>query len=244
MSHQKNSTKILNIETSNISSTHLLAKQKSISKYDENLKKSNQKTNVLMFGPCLLEQGGMGAVQKHIVDNAPKEVNIRHITTWNGKSSTLILFTKALIAFVFQIFKNQVDIVHIHVSERGSVLRKSILAVLAFAFSKPVLMHTHGCEFHIFYDNLPTIAKQLLNKVWQNCDKIIVLSKSWEQIYTKKCNLAADKVFVKYNPVVVPRNVPSKNNSNKITFLLVGKISQRKGVFDLLKIVPEEWGSE
>ena len=48
--------------------------------------------NVLMFGPALSEQGGMGSVQRLIVEHAPKELNVSHVTTWNGKSSTFVLF--------------------------------------------------------------------------------------------------------------------------------------------------------
>ena len=181
----------------------------------------------------------MGQVQRHIVESAPKELNIRHIATWNGKSSTLILFSKALNTFLYHLFKNQVDLVHIHVSERGSVLRKSILALVAFAFSKPVIMHTHGCEFHIFYDNLPKIVKWLISKIWQHCSCVIVLSKSWKETYVSKCNLQSDRVLVKYNPVVVPRNAINRKNSDKINFLLLGKINKRKGVFDLFQAIAQ-----
>lgn len=197
-----------------------------------------EKQNILMFGPCLFEQGGMGAVQKHIVDKMSKELNINHVITWDGKKNTLILFSQALITFFYYLLQNKVDLVHIHVSERGSVLRKSILALISFAFSKPVIMHTHGCEFHTFYDNLPKIAQILLNKIWQNCDRVIVLSKSWKCIYIDKLDLDPNKVIVEYNPIVIPNNIViGNNNSDKITFLLLGKINQRKGVFDLFQAI-------
>ena len=201
----------------------------------QNISVTTKFVDVVMFGPCLLEQGGMGTVQQHMINGVARKLNVKHIITWNGYSSTLVLFTKALMAFLFRLFGNRVDIVHLHMAERGSVLRKSILALLAFIFSKPVIMHTHGCEFHIFYDNLPTIAKRLVNKVLQNCAYVIVLSKSWRQTYIEKCNLKAEKVVVKYNPVVVPDRIPNRSQSDKLTFLLLGKINQRKGVFDLLK---------
>lgn len=192
-----------------------------------------------MLGPCLLEQGGMGAVQQHIINGVSKKYNIKHVTTWDGKSNSLLLFSKASIIFLYQLIINNVDIVHLHVSERGSVLRKSILALVAFIFSKPVIMHTHGCEFHLFYDNLPTIAQKIVNKIFQNCSCVIVLSKSWQQTYIEKCSLAPDRVLLKYNPVVIPPNIPDRKDCNKITFLVLGKINQRKGIFDLLEAISE-----
>ena len=207
---------------------------------NNNVRVGEKVTNVLMFGPCLSERGGMGSVQRLIVDNAAKELNINHITTWNGKSKTSILFFSALITLLDRLLKNQVDIVHLHVSERGSVLRKSILALISFVFLKPVIMHTHGCEFHIFYDNLPAMAQRLLHKVWQGCSRVIVLSKSWQNTYINKLHLQPHQVLVKYNPVSVPKNVTTqKNNSDKITFLLLGKINQRKGIFDLFEAIAQ-----
>lgn len=95
-------------------------------------------------------------------------------------------------------------------------------------------MHTHGCEFHLFYNKLPRTIKQLLNKVFQNCACLIVLSKSWKNIYIEQCNLKVNQVKVLYNPVAVPQSVYDRTNLDKITFLFLGKINQRKGIFDLL----------
>ncbi len=191
--------------------------------------------NIVMFGPCLSERGGMGVVQQHIINSVGEKVSIRHLATWNGKTNTFSLFSRTIIEFLYRLIRNQVDLIHIHVSERGSVIRKSILALLAFAFSKPVIMHTHGCEFHIFYDKLPNFTQQLLNKIWQKCDAVIVLSNSWKQTYISKCGLKPDRVSVKYNPVVIPQKNPADRNSTKVKFILLGKINQRKGVFDLFK---------
>lgn len=209
-------------------------KIKILDKDIDNTKLKTRKLNVFMLGPSLSEQGGMGAVQRQILNGVSEKVIIKHASTWDGKTSTFILFTRALIFFLEKLLKGQVDLVHIHVSERGSVVRKSILALLAFAFSKPVIMHTHGCEFHLFYNKLPRTIKQLLNKVLQNCTCLIVLSESWKKIYIDKCNLKVNQVKVLYNPVAVPQNVYDCTNLDKITFLFLGKINQRKGVFDLL----------
>ncbi|MDJ0680783.1 MAG: glycosyltransferase [Xenococcaceae cyanobacterium MO_167.B52] len=200
----------------------------------DNTKQKKRKLNVFMFGPSLSEKGGMGAVQRQILNGVSEKVTIKHASTWDGKNNTFILFTRALIFFLEKLLKGQVDLVHIHVSEGGSVVRKSILALLAFAFSKPVIMHTHGCEFHLFYNKLPRTIKQLLNKVFQNCACLIVLSKSWKNIYIEQCNLKVNQVKVLYNPVAVPQSVYDRTNLDKITFLFLGKINQRKGIFDLL----------
>lgn len=201
--------------------------------------KTSKLLKVVMFGPCLSEKGGMGTVQKHIVRSVTQDIKIKHIATWTGSRNTTLIFLKGLLIFLYKLLRNQVDLIHIHVSERGSFLRKSIIAIMAFIFSKPVIMHTHGCEFHVFHDSLSPFLKYLLNKVLQNCACVIVLSESWKEVYEEKCGLSPSKVLVRYNPVVTPENIPSKVNSDKIVFLILGKVNERKGVFDLLHALAE-----
>ncbi|MEC4893378.1 MAG: glycosyltransferase family 4 protein [Oscillatoria sp. PMC 1051.18] len=194
-----------------------------------------KKLNVVMLGPGLEEKGGMGSVETLILNTAPSEVKIEHASTWDGESSTLKLFSQAVTFFLGKLLRGKVDLVHIHVAEGGSTVRKSILALIAFAFRKPVIMHAHGCEFHLFYEKLPKLPKIGLNWVWRRCSYIIVLSESWKKFYSDRCGLKPEQVVVLPNPVAIPESIPDRQNSEQVKFLFLGKINQRKGIFDLLQ---------
>ncbi|HEY9612923.1 glycosyltransferase family 4 protein [Allocoleopsis sp.] len=204
-----------------------------------------------MLGPSLEEKGGMGSVESLILDSSPVELQIQHLTTWDGEPSRqsslhrLKVFTWALIIFLGKLLQRQVDVIHIHFSERGSALRMSILTLIAMAFRKPVITHAHGCEFHTFHDELPQGMKQVLNWILQRCTYLIALSESWKDFYINNCDLTAEQVVVLPNPVEIPENVPERSNSHKkINIVFLGRIGKRKGVFDLLeayaKVAPEQ----
>lgn len=197
-----------------------------------------KKLNIVMLGPSIDEKGGMGAVQQLILTNVRSDVEIRHIFTWDEQSNRYFVFLKALILFTLRLIRGEVDLVHIHMSEGGSALRKSILAVLAFSFSKPVFMHAHGCEFHLFHARLPQILRQWLNRILQNT-VLIVLSESWKRFYVEQCGISSEQITVLPNPVVIPEAVPKRINSNPITIVFLAKINQRKGVYDLLKALAQ-----
>lgn len=207
------------------------------------------KLKVMMLGPSLKEQGGMGSVATLILNTAPVNVQMQHICTWDGELSRqssvhrLQVFTWALISFLGKLLQGEFDLVHIHLAERGSVLRKSIFTLIAIACRKPVLMHAHGCEFHSFHAKLPQGIKQVVNWILQQCTYLIVLSESWKDYYMTNCGLTAEKVVVLPNPVEIPENVPKRANSHKINFVFLGRIGKRKGAFDLLqafaKLAPE-----
>ena len=190
---------------------------------------------VVMVGPSTKEKGGMGVVQKIILKQKYRNYHIDHISTWEVYQRADLQFVKALISLVYKLLTNQVDLLHIHISERGSVLRKSIVALLGFVFFKPVIMHCHGCEFHLFHKKLPWLLQKLLNKIFQKCSYVIVLSQSWRDFYVSQCALKLSQVKVLYNPIEIPKTSPRFFNPSQITLVYLGKINQRKGIDDLLQ---------
>ena len=198
-----------------------------------------RRPNIVMLGPSTKEKGGMGAVADLILNRISTEIDIEHLSTWDGETSTLKLFLQASTSFIQKLLTGKVDVVHIHFAERGSTVRKAILVLLAFAFSKPVLMHAHGPEYHIFHAKLPKIVRRLLNKMLQNCTYLIVLSESWKSFYVSKCGIKPEKIAVMPNPVDLPRDIPKRINSEKITVLFLSKVTKRKGVYDLLQAIAQ-----
>lgn len=208
-----------------------------------------KKLKVVMLGPSLQEKGGIGSVATLIVNTASPELQMHHISTYGELSRQssvhrIKMFVWALIVFLGKLLRGEVDVVHIHLSERGSVLRKSILALVAIAFRKPILLHAHGCEFHTFHSKLPQGIKLVVNLILQQCTYLIALSESWKDYYITHCGLTVEQVVVLPNPVEIPETVPQRTNSDKkINIVSLGRIVKRKGTFDLLnafaKLAPE-----
>ncbi|MEM8806281.1 MAG: WecB/TagA/CpsF family glycosyltransferase, partial [Cyanobacteria bacterium P01_G01_bin.38] len=140
---------------------------------------------VLLVGPSLTQRGGMATVQNLILGSAPKSVVVKHISTHDEGSVAyrLRVFAIAVIAFTWNLLRNNIDLVHIHVSEKGSVFRKILILLMAKVFRKPVVMHAHGCEFHLFHDNLSRWMRRFVNAALQQADYFVALSESWKQYY-------------------------------------------------------------
>lgn len=196
--------------------------------------------NILMLGPSLDERGGIGEVETLIINTVPDEFEIQHICTWDGEPSQssklhmLQVFGRSLIDMGWKLWHDRIDRVHIHMSERGSVARTCILSLMAFAARKPTIVHTHGSEFHLFYEKLPQPLQRSLNWILQHCSYMIVLSESWKDFYIKKCGLNPEQTVVLLNPVDIPERLEKSESSEPLKFLFMGKITQRKGIFELL----------
>ncbi|NRB80873.1 MAG: glycosyltransferase family 4 protein [Saccharospirillaceae bacterium] len=149
-----------------------------------------------------------------------------------GKVSLLICFFLALIKFIFLFIFYKVNIVHLHMSSRGSYSRKALFTKLAKLFGSKVIIHLHGSEFQIFYSDESSLKKQAhIRDTFNMADKVIVLSTQWEQ-WMNTIVTDTSKVCVVYNAVPEVK-LPNKTEVKKV-ILFLGRLSKRKGVDDLI----------
>jgi glycosyltransferase involved in cell wall biosynthesis len=115
----------------------------------------------------------------------------------------------------------------------GSFWRKSIIARMAHAFRVPVIMHLHGSQLHIFFDQQPPWRKRIIRSQLESCFAVLVLSARWEQFVRGIAPKSHVVILPNYVPVPAQRNHIAQVNSGCV-FFFSGQIGSRKGVFDLL----------
>jgi glycosyltransferase involved in cell wall biosynthesis len=195
------------------------------------------KLNILMLGASLEQNGGIATVEKLMLKHAAEDIEFQHITSHD--EGTVIhrikVFIKALFALLWNLIASKSDLIHVHISDGGSLVRKAIITMIAFIFNKPVLMHAHGAEFHVTYSKLPKWAQLVFSKIFRCCDDFIVLSKTWEDYYVNNLGLNKKQVVVLPNPTELPAQIPNRISTSSIKFGFFGRVGARKGTFDLIK---------
>ena len=192
---------------------------------------------ILMLGPSLTQNGGIATLENHILKYAPATVTVEHIATHDEGSVAYRgwVFTKALTQFFRKLIQQPPDVIHLHLSERGSVFRKIILTRIARSFKKPVIIHTNGAEFHLFFSQLPAPVQATFRNIFQCCTFFIVLSQREQELYQQTLGLKPEQIFILPNSVEIPPEVPGRQNRSQITLAFCGRIGARKGVFDLIQ---------
>ncbi|MFN6486381.1 MULTISPECIES: glycosyltransferase family 4 protein [unclassified Nostoc] len=192
---------------------------------------------IIMLGESLDRQGGIVSVEKLILEKATSDIQIKHITTLPNGSALhkMLVFLQAIGELFWNLLNQKADLIHIHVSDRGSAFRHSITTLIGWLFRKPVIIHTHSADFHLFYSKLPQLLQQWLSWSFCKCTRFIVLSDSWKKFYIENLGLKPEQVIVLPNPVKIPPQIPQRINSEQIFFLFLGRIGERKGAFDLIK---------
>lgn len=192
------------------------------------------KLNVLMIGPARSVKGGMTTVVNNYYDyGLDKKVNLRYLESCNdsNKLSKLIKEIKGFIEFK-KIVKNY-DILHIHMASRRSSFRKGKYVRLAKKYGKKVVIHIHGAEYKIFFNECNDKQKEYVKETLNLADQIIVLSEEWKEYF--KNLVDESKIKVIYNAIVIPEDFEKDLDSQKLLFL--GRIGQRKGIYDLVDVL-------
>ncbi|MBG1268489.1 glycosyltransferase family 4 protein [Nostoc sp. WHI] len=192
---------------------------------------------ITMLGECLERQGGIVSVEKLIIEEATSDIQIKHITTLPNGSAVhkILVFLQAIVELFWSLLNRKADLIHIHLSDRGSAFRHSITTLISWVFQKPVIIHAHSADFHLFYSKLPQGLKQWLSWSFCKCTRFIVLSDSWKKFYVENLGLKSEQVIVLPNPVKIPAQIPQRLDSKQVFFLFLGRIGQRKGAFDLIQ---------
>ena len=158
----------------------------------------------------------------HVVSVTPKH-KIKTFITGYSKLKRLI--------------KSQsIDIVHIHMSERGSCLRTIFFVNLCSRNNVPAIVHSHGSELEPWYSSLNNIEKRIFNNSMRKVSAILVLTPGWIDFWYR---------IVPYENIhVIPNYVQINAVGEKkylrdgcLRILFMGQIGDRKGTFDLVKAV-------
>jgi glycosyltransferase involved in cell wall biosynthesis len=192
---------------------------------------------VVMIGASLNQNGGIATLEKILIRHAPKEIEIQHITSHDEGSAfyRILVFGWAWLRFVTRCVFHRTDIVHIHLSDGGSVVRKLVFSQTAFLFRKPVLMHANGAEFHQTYERLPPWMQHATRRIFGKCQSFAAVTNLWKNYYIDTIGLSADRVVLLANPAVLPESLPVRENAECVKLAFCGRIGDRKGAFDLLQ---------
>jgi glycosyltransferase involved in cell wall biosynthesis len=194
--------------------------------------------NVLMIGPAVDAPGGMSAVVQGYQDvGLLSRWSVRYVATYirPGVITQLWVMGKAVAYCLFMLVFRRVGLVHAHSASRGSFWRKALICGIARMCGVPYLFHIHSGEFAEFYEHeCGALSRGIVRVVLRQAIGVLVLTPRWRAIVQKIEPKAS--LYVLPNPVRVPEHLPSHRlRARRVLFL--GRLREKKGVFDLIKAI-------
>ncbi|WP_050415594.1 glycosyltransferase family 4 protein [Azoarcus sp. CIB] len=192
-----------------------------------------------MLGTSLQSPGGMTSVIRSLADAGFfSRYGVRYLASYEGGGLVRQVRVMSLIALqlVWMLMRGRVGLVHAHSASRGSFWRKSILCALSRLFSVPYVFHIHSGEFPVFFEaECGSTAKWWVRKTLREAATVVCLTPCWcDRIAAMDSRI---RVEVIGNPVRVPDTLPAYD-PNLTDVLFLGRLREKKGVFDLVDAVP------
>jgi glycosyltransferase involved in cell wall biosynthesis len=198
------------------------------------------KPHILMLGTSLAAPGGMTSVVRTLrAAGLFATYNITYVSTYEKKGlvTQLRVMLVATSFLLGRLLSGGLSLVHAHSASRGSFWRKSFLCALARTFGVPYVFHIHSGEFPVFFEKeCGAAARWWVRKTLQKASAVVCLSESWQAQIGAIAPGA--KTLVIGNPVLVPTHLTDvRDPARRVLFL--GRLREKKGVFDLIRALPE-----
>lgn len=180
----------------------------------------------------------MGQVVSYLMAYAPADLPLRLIPVDARGPGSVVWSPWYLMVVLVRVMlgaaRGRLGLVHIHVAERASLVRKGVVAFVARLVGVPVLLHLHAAEIRPFYDGLPGWGRWLARGVFRRADLCVVLGTGWRDWLVNTIGVASDRIAVIRNgvPVIALGEPTARGSMFRILFL--GNLTPRKGVGDLL----------
>lgn len=190
----------------------------------------------------LTAKGGIGRMVEYIhrtwaVDEAPLVI----VDSYGpgSKAWMPVFYARCLLRILRDALSGKIGLLHIHMSERLSVLRKGLIVHLAKAFRIPVVLHLHGADFADYCHSLSPGKFAAVQNMMRKADAIVTLGNYWRDFVHNDLGVPAERITVLHNAVPGPERVPTKNAGPDCRFLFLGVVCERKGVPTLLNALAD-----
>ena len=189
---------------------------------------SRTDAKILMVGPDRSLKGGIVSVVNGYYEAGLNDrcAMFEYQGTGVGRNvlTKSLAFTGALLSY--KRLLGNFDIIHLHISAKGSFERKAIMASLAKLSGKKVILHEHSGKFAHDFESGSRSYRDRVRSVFNGADRVVVLSEEWHDYFAENVVKDRDKLVVLHNGVSVPAKPCSPGLNQNVLFL--GRLDENK----------------
>ncbi len=182
--------------------------------------------------------GGMGRITAYLLQEQRGRTDLPPLEALESRgggaaalSAVWVAWAAARIAALA--VRGRVSVLHVNVAERGSVVRKGVLAGVARLFGVPVVLHLHAAQIVAFYDGLPRAGQWLVRRMFRSAALCVVLGEPWRR-WVGSLGVPDARIRVLRNGVPRLAGWRARAAGEPFRLLFLGNLFERKGIADLL----------
>ncbi|MCW8088093.1 glycosyltransferase family 4 protein [Sabulicella glaciei] len=185
-------------------------------------------------------KGGIGRIVSYFVreiERRPDAPRFAIVDTYGpGRAALMpVFFAAALLRLFFACLTRRASLLHVHMAEYGSVLRKGIITLMARALRVPVVLHLHGANFRDHCERAGPTERRLIRRVLRSAAEVVVLGAYWRDFVSEFLGPGGPRVTILVNAVEGPSSVPERAETPPLQLLFLGRVGERKGAGEFLE---------
>jgi glycosyltransferase involved in cell wall biosynthesis len=192
---------------------------------------------ILYISPSPHVKGGISSVIKGYLGSDLAKHHAIYLVASHVDGNKLVKLVRALTGLLetlFYLLIKGIDIVHVHGGDIISFKRKFYYVKIAKFLRCKLIYHHHGADFMSQYKSLSKKWKNRVKRTFEQVDLLICLSNTWRDRIQSIA--PGGTIEVVPNCINLPHTFWKKANSH-VQLAFLGLIGDRKGVFDLLKVI-------
>lgn len=192
-----------------------------------------------MVAPSLKSRGGISAVAGRLLSylrDAGFRVRFIGSRVEGPRLRSAMYTVLSYFRFAAAVLRLRPSLIHVHVSENLSFIRKHVYVYLAMLLRRRVVLHVHPDRFVEYCARAKPWLRFLLKRVFRYVEAVIVLSERTRGRLVKL--FPETPIFVLSNPVdTAAFRCGSRPTGREVLYM--GWFIPEKGVYDLLEVIPE-----
>ena len=194
-------------------------------------------SRLVMLGAAPETRGSIGAViDAYRAHGLFKRWPLEHIAVHGdgGLRERAGRTLRGLREFAALVARHRRMVLHVHSASGSGFWRDCVFMMLARAARCPVVLQLHGSGFERFYDEGSALERAVMKDVFSRAAVIVVPTES-QRAWIRSMSRDSRVAYVPHPVAVAAAPAALQERPNMVLFL--GKLEQRKGVFDLLDAV-------
>ncbi|MBY0441683.1 MAG: glycosyltransferase family 4 protein [Mycobacteriaceae bacterium] len=202
---------------------------------------SRRPLRVLVVGPApvgLTSRGGTQTVVALMAAHPDERMCITMVVTYLDRVvwQRLAIGVYGMLRAAWLVLRGRADIMHVHLTHGGSVVRKAVPLLAARWVGVPTIVHGHSYDFGGWFDRLPTWG-QLAVRRMLIADHWLVLGDRYVDEYASRLRIPDGRISVLHNAVRVVDTAVTQLGIERVHAVALGRLGIRKGSYDVIAAV-------